>query len=100
MTDAELDELEKLAKAATWHRRWEYAQGIVRSGDEYIVMGGFTQSVEAVSDKNGSFIAAADPDTVLKLIAEVRRLKRDLAATEDDRYGPAPKSKSKDPRRE
>lgn len=69
MTDAELDDLEAKAKAATqgpWHR----------SGDSVIQTAHVTRDVWFIpkAESDVDYIAAANPATVLALIAEVRQL--------------------------
>ena len=70
MSKVDLDELEKLAKAATagpWHPRVE---GIL--GSFNLDSGDIELRELPKSSENEKFIAAANPETILKLIAVAR----------------------------
>jgi len=74
-----LDELEAKARAATqgnWHLNKELsrpATKLIYDDSGYLIanVGGYKFG-DTENDKNASFIAAANPDTMLKLIAAMR----------------------------
>ena len=82
MTDAELTRLEALAASATngpWHV-WVKDPDIVchSHGAEQDPAGRDTYTIADTSgclDENADYIAAVSPDVVLRLVAEVRRLR-------------------------
>jgi hypothetical protein len=63
----DLDRLETLAKDASHGARWTAAFGVVRCNDAV-----FDEVCTAVRDDDAEWIAAADPATVLALVAELR----------------------------
>jgi len=82
LTDEKLAELEAMAKAAT-PGPWSFRE---RAAEDYMVGSIDYEWIAHVWHHEGdaAFIAATDPDTVLSLIAEVRRLRADLAAAQTE----------------
>jgi hypothetical protein len=96
----DLDRLEQLARAATpgpWQVDRVNHDGCARvcdgtclgshaDCDAIVTADGFDHL--GANDSNPDYIAAASPDVVLSLLAELRKLRRDLArtATERDAY--------------
>ena len=80
LTPTKLDELERLAKAATpgpWHQ-WEkeWIVGPIPSSDpEEDANEGVAYTVGDRQSEDAAHIAAANPQTILTLIAEIRRLR-------------------------
>lgn len=81
MTDEQLADLERLARAATpgpWFCDASNVGCWVSRGTSHRDRG---ESVtDEVSFPDGAFIAAADPLAVLAMVAEVRRLRAEVAA--------------------
>lgn len=79
LTDERLAELERLAKEATpgprWPYEWDPSRVSVRGGKggDDRVLCSLNHNFEYAADV--AFLVATDPDTVLALIAEVRRLR-------------------------
>lgn len=84
MTDTELDEIDALADAAT-PGPWQ-ALGLMQPAPNYAVIGGgsIPTQVAVVTRENAAFIAAART-ALPALIAEVRRLSREVEAIRDAR---------------
>lgn len=86
LTDERLAELEAMAKAATPGPRralpnpdWSGGVWAITANPEHDWIQAINAGLaKAASKKNALFIAAADPDVVLSLIAEVRRLREEL----------------------
>lgn len=79
MTDAELDELEKLAEEATagpWQRVTPYGIGVKSDGPIPFVV------AWSKKENDAAFIAAANPATILALIHELRTCRAKLAGYE------------------
>lgn len=80
VTDAELDDLEAKAKAAT-QGKWEVFPGHedyendIRTPELRSVVTGM-HSVATIGKEDAAHIAAANPETVLRLVAEVRLKER------------------------
>ena len=89
MTDAELSNLESLAKAAT-PGPWEYLPHNSKDAwvitsyqnpecEEYICsIAHAFGNIQEKRNKDGLYITAANPTTILELIAELRQTKADL----------------------
>src|SRR5690606_14220472 len=77
LSEDRLAELEAMAKAAT-PGPWSFRE---RAAEDYMVGSIDYELIAHVWHHEGdaAFIAATDPDTVLSLIAEVRRLRADRA---------------------
>ena len=77
MTDTELNELDKLAKAAT-SGRWSIDE---RNCEIVVSRPDMKDIAEAMSMHNGgcdaAFIAAANPATIISLIAELRQARKE-----------------------
>lgn len=67
-----IDELEKLAKSAT-PGPWSYIRDIV-IGDRSKILESLNDSVD-----DARFVAAANPATILEMVAEIRELRSVLA---------------------
>jgi hypothetical protein len=92
MTAVDLDKLEALAKAATagpWRTDGRCIDQLTDSAGQGFPLDVYPDSVEVVRagddggiprDADASFIAAAHPEAVLELVAEVRRLRAEVAA--------------------
>lgn len=86
ITDEKLAELEALAMAATPGPRralpnpdWSGGVWAITANPEHNWIQAINAGLaKAASKKNALFIAATDPDVVLSLIAEVRRLREEL----------------------
>lgn len=81
MTNDELHTLKALAEAATpgpWEAGNDIGEGEVYGVDGYAVVGAAAQAwTRREVDANARFIAAANPQTVLALVAEVERLREE-----------------------
>lgn len=78
LTDAQLDELERLAEAAHTRGNWADEPGLAPHEQWRFVVSDLNQTVARFSPRNPSdaaYIAAADPPMVLALVREVRRLR-------------------------
>jgi hypothetical protein len=91
----DLDELERLAKAAThseWRMVWPVMDQNREDGEPVPVYGvvGPSDSTEMVGavpigyEEDSRFIAAANPKVVLKLVADLRRARNDVAVYRED----------------
>lgn len=88
LSDERLAELEALAKAATPGPRralpnpdWSGGVWAITANPEHNWIQAINAGLAtAASKKNALFIAATDPDAVLSLVAEVKRLRAELAA--------------------
>lgn len=88
ITDEKLAELEALAMAATPGPRralpnpdWPGGVWAITANPEHNWIQAINAGLaKAASKKNALFIAATDPDAVLSLVAEVKRLRAELAA--------------------
>lgn len=97
MTDAELSALEAAAKAATpgpwrteYRQRYVFAENDVnvceiRGYGELIHMVPESEAVEQMRS-NGAYIAAAHPDAILELIAELRQLQESVYYSDIKRF--------------
>ena len=74
MTDAELLELEKKAKAAT-PGPWKAVGECVADSDRYVLANCNTNFSKGQVNSNAAYIAAANPAVVLEMITELRQAK-------------------------
>lgn len=78
LDDAALDRLDRLAQAAT-PGPWNLVRH--RNGDGKVMAGDVTLAIfPAPVEANATFQAAADPQTVRALVAEIRRLRGSITA--------------------
>ena len=88
MTKAELDRFEELASKATpgpWACT-EFGDGWLNVFEEKTDIGICANAGDGLVGFNGQFIAAANPSTVLSLIAEIRKLRGALAELTFSQY--------------
>lgn len=93
ITDKKLAELEALAMAATpgpWRALpnpdWSGGVWAITANPEHNWIQAINAGLaKAASKKNALFIAATDPDAVLSLVAEVKRLRAEVSSVRSDK---------------